>query len=90
MEARLDQVIFGLEAGRVVVRVEYFDALGKLRRETFHRPTAEFALALEEVARILAGRGVRGPGRVRHQQGNRLRVVPELQKRFLQTLRNRV
>lgn len=70
----------------MVVLAEYFDPLGKLRGETFHRPTKDFAKALGDVALILAGRGVRGPGRVRKKQGGGLFPVPELQKGFLEAL----
>jgi hypothetical protein len=75
-----------LEQGRAVVQVEYFDALGKLRREVFHRPTRDLGKALEEVARELAGRGLTGRPRVRRRQGNSLSPAPDLQKRFLAAL----
>ncbi|MER3554824.1 MAG: hypothetical protein C4331_10885 [Meiothermus sp.] len=86
MQPRLDQVIFWAENGRVAVLVEYFDTLGKLRSETFHRPTQDFAKALGDVALTLAERGLQGPGRVRRRQGSALFVVPSLQKVFLEAL----
>ncbi len=86
MEPRLDQVMVWQEQGRAVVQVEYFDALGKLRREVFHQPTRDLGQALEEVARELAERGLRGRPRVRRRQGNRLWPAPELQTRFLAAL----
>ncbi len=75
-----------LEQGRVVVQVEYFDALGKLCREVFHRPTRDLGRALEEVALELANRGMHGRPRVRRRQGNRLLAAPELQQLFWQAL----
>lgn len=83
---RLDQVIFWLEAGRVVVQVDYFDALGKLRKELFHRPTGSPVHALEAVALELAERGIGGKARVRKKQGSNLVLLPELQQHFLRTL----
>ncbi len=86
MELRLDQVLVWLEQGRAVVQVEYFDALGKLRRETFHRPTRDLGRALEEVAHLLAGEGMKGRPRVRLKQGSGLRVELGLQERFWKAL----
>jgi hypothetical protein len=86
MDWRLDQVIFQREAGRVVVQVELFDPLGRLRREVFHPATPDPALALERVAQVLAQRGVRGPGRVRQRKGSVLLPSPELQRSFLRHL----
>jgi hypothetical protein len=86
VELRLDQVLVWLEQGRAVVQVEYFDALGKLRRETFHRPTRDLGRALEEVAHLLAGEGMKGRPRVRRKQGGRLRVELELQECFWKAL----
>ena len=86
MPGRLDQVLYWLVQGRVVVQVEYYDALGKLRKEVFHRPTADFGEALEAVAYELVERGLEGSPRVRKRQGNSLTTVPELQKRFLRVL----
>ncbi|MER3444251.1 MAG: hypothetical protein C4333_09095 [Meiothermus sp.] len=83
---RLDQVIFQREAGRVVVHVDLFDPLGRLRREVFHPATPDPELALERVARALAQRGVRGPGRVRQRRGSALLPSPELQRLFLDSL----
>lgn len=83
---RLDQVIFWLESGRVVVQVDYFDALGKLRKEVFHRPTSRPEVALEEVAFALAERGVGGKARVRKKQGSNLTPAPKLQQHFLRVL----
>jgi hypothetical protein len=86
VEPRLDQVLAWLEQGRAVVQVEYFDALGKLRRQTFHRPTRDVGRALEEVAQLLAGEGIKGRPRVRLKQGSALRVEPGLQQRFWKAL----
>lgn len=86
MQSRLDQVIVWAENGRVAVLVEYFDFLGKLRRETFYPPTQGFAQALEDVARVLGGRGVVGPGRVRKRLGSQLTPLPALQESFLEAL----
>lgn len=74
------------EQGRSVVQVEFFDSLGKLRREVFHRPTRNLEQALEEVAVELAERGMQGQPRVRRRRGSRLMAVPELQQRFWQAL----
>lgn len=74
------------EHGRVVVQVEYFDALGKLRREVFHRPTRDPKKALEEVAHELAERRLQGRPRVRRRQGNSLAQAPDLQKHFWEAL----
>lgn len=87
MRGRLDQVLYWLERGRVVVQVEYYDALGRLRKEVFHRPTSDFAAALEDVAHELQGRGIDGGARVRKRQGNSLTTVPELQRLFLSIVR---
>jgi len=80
-------VLVWLEQGRAVVRVEYFDALGKLRRETFYRPTRDLGRALEEVAQVLAGQGLRGRPRVRRKRGSELLTEPELQARFYRALK---
>ncbi|ADD28650.1 hypothetical protein [Meiothermus ruber] len=86
MKPRLDQVLVWLEQGRAAVQVEYFDALGRLRRETFHRPTRDLGQALEEVAHLLADEGMQGRPRVRRKQGSGLRVEPGLQERFWKAL----
>jgi hypothetical protein len=86
MQSRLDQVIVWAENGRVAVLVEYFDFLGKLRSETFYLPTRDFAQALGDVARVLGGRGVAGPGRVRKRVGSQLTPLPALQRTFLEAL----
>ena len=86
MKPRLDQVLVWQEQGRAVVQVEFFDSLGKLRREVFYRPTSNLEQALEDVAVELAERGVRGQPRVRRKRGNRLMAAPELQQRFWDAL----
>lgn len=86
VKPRLDQVLVWQEQGRAVVQVEFFDHLGKLRREVFHRPTRNLEQALEEVAGELAERGMQGQPRVRRRQGNRLLAAPELQQLFWQAL----
>jgi hypothetical protein len=86
VKPRLDQVLVWLEQGRAAVQVEYFDALGRLRRETFHRPTRDLGQALEEVAHLLADEGMQGRPRVRRKQGSGLRVEPGLQERFWKAL----
>jgi hypothetical protein len=86
VEARLDQVLVWLEQGRAVVQVEYFDALGKLRREIYYRPTRDLGRALEEVARVLAQQGLHGQPRVRRKRGGGLLVEPQLQERFWKAL----
>ncbi len=78
----MDQVLVWLEQGRAVVQVEYFDHLGRLCRERFYRPTREVGQALEEVAGVLAQRGMQGRPRVRRKQGTRLLSAPELEQRF--------
>ncbi|MCS7067154.1 MAG: hypothetical protein N2Z75_09055 [Meiothermus sp.] len=86
MEPRLDQVLVWQEQGRAVVQVEFFDHLGRLRREVFYRPTQNLKQALEAVARELAERGMRGQPRVRRKQGSRLMTAPELQRSFWEAL----
>ncbi|GIW35712.1 hypothetical protein [Meiothermus sp.] len=86
MQPRLDQVLVWLEQGRAVVQVEHFDALGKLRREVFHRPTRDLGKALEEVAHALGERGLQGRPRVRLKQGNALATDLKLQERFWKAL----
>ncbi|MCX7782738.1 MAG: hypothetical protein N2318_03730 [Meiothermus sp.] len=86
VKPRLDQVLVWQEQGRAVVQVEFFDPLGKLRREVFHRPTHNLEQALKEVAVELAERGMQGQPRVRRRQGNRLMTAPELQQRFWEAL----
>ena len=75
-----------LEQGRAVVQVEYFDSLGKLRREIYYRPTRDLGRALEEVARVLAQQGLHGQPRVRRKRGGGLLVEPQLQERFWKAL----
>lgn len=88
MEPRLDQVLVWLEQGRAVVRVEYFDALGRLRHQTFYRPTGDLGQALEEVAYLLAEQGIEGQPRVRRKQGDRLLLERQLQARFWNALKD--
>ncbi len=78
----MDQVLVWLEQGRAVIQVEYFDRLGRLCQERFYRPTREVGQALEEVAGVLAQRGMQGRPRVRRKQGARLLPAPELERRL--------
>lgn len=78
----MDQILVWLEQGRAVVQVEYFDALGRLRRETFYRPTGSLQQALEEIAQALAEQGMQGQPRVRRKQSGRLLMEPKLQTSF--------
>lgn len=66
--------------------MDYFDALGKLRQERFHRPTKDPAEALEAVAQTLAQRGLGGNPRVRQKQGSNLTPMPQLQAHFMRVL----
>ncbi len=88
VQPRLDQVIFWLEGGRIIVQVDYFDGLGKLRKELFHRPTLSPEQALEQVALELLDRGIGGKARVCKKQGNSLTPMPKLQQQFLSILQD--
>jgi len=70
----------------VVVQVDYFDALGRLRQEKFYPASRAPALALKQVAHQLAERGVRGRGRLRQRGGSSLTPRPELEREFLAAL----
>jgi|GEM_PF-2528468 hypothetical protein len=82
----LDQVIVWRVGSRIRVRVEYFDPLGRLRREDLYPPWSDLEAALDWSADLLRRRGLKGSGRVRQLQGSRLVPLPELQARFLRRL----
>ncbi len=87
MRWRLDQVIFWREEGRVVVQVDLFDPLGRLRSERFYLATPDPAQALERVAHELSQRGAAGDNpRVRQRIKNGLFPAEALRKRFLRAL----
>ena len=88
MDLKLDQVIFWMEAGRVVVQVDYFDGLGRLRQEKFYPHQKRVSDALKQVAEQLSDKGVGGTGRVRERKGSSLTRRLELEREFLGALGN--
>lgn len=89
MDWRLDQVIYWKEEGRVVVQVDLFDPLSRLRSEKFYPATPDVGEALERVALELSARGVVGKNpRVRQRIKNRLFPAETMRKRFLKALQD--
>lgn len=86
MNLKLDQVIFWTEAGWIVVQVDYFDGLGRLRQEKFYPYQKKVADALKQVAGQLADKEVKGTGRVRERKGSSLTRRLELEREFLRAL----
>ncbi|PZA07317.1 MULTISPECIES: hypothetical protein [unclassified Meiothermus] len=89
MDWRLDQVIYWKEGGRVVVQVDLFDPLGRLRSEKFYPATSDVEEALERVALELSARRVTGKNpRVRQRIKNGLFPAEAAKKRFLKALQD--
>lgn len=70
----------------MVVQVDYFDQLGRLKQEKFYPSSREISSALIQVAGQLAERGVGGTGRLRERKGSRLTRRLELEQAFLKVL----